>query len=672
MNGRKLGNRYEVLEKIGGGGMAIVYRAKDTLLNRFVSIKVLRAHFSTDDDFVRRFQREAQAAASLSHPNVVNIYDVGIEGEDYYIVMEYIDGLTLKEVIQDRAPLPVSEAIDIAKQICSALGHAHENNIVHRDIKPHNILIGKDGRVKVTDFGIARAITSNTITQDGSVLGSVHYFSPEQARGGITDVKSDIYSLGVVLYEMVTGELPFSGESPISVALKHLQDQFVEPRQLNPNLPQSVENIILKSLAKDPSVRYPSAREMYRDLEKALLYPNVPKFITPPFNDQRTLQMPAVGLRDMEASAPHGEPHNQDNTVVTPPPAAKGGDMHHASTEAAHENAPKKKRKFWRPVIWLAVIFLLLGLGAVTAYTLVTTYMGEEDVKMPDVVGKPYEEALKDISKAGLDINNVTKVEETSDEFDPGLVSKQDQYPGKTIKANREITLTVSKGKEKVEMPNLARMSKEDATKLLTQLGLQAGNVKTVEKESSDDVPGTVIDQDPAAEATIDQSATVTLTIAKQPAKVTLPNLKDLTLDEAKKKLDDVGLKVGAVYNKFDEAVKKDHVIGTNPYAAGDEVQKGGTVDIVLSNGPSPEPEQTGPVKKTVTVNVKHPKPGTEVQVKIVRTDSRGVTDVVPGDNITADKNYQVEVLLEKDTMGSIEVYIDGKKAETIPVPYES
>lgn len=681
MIGRKLGNRYEVIEKIGGGGMAVVYRAKDTLLNRHVSIKLLRAQFSTDDDFVRRFQREAQAAASLSHPNVVNIYDVGVEGEDYYIVMEFIDGLTLKEVIQDRAPLPVSEAIDIAKQICSALGHAHENNIVHRDIKPHNILIGKDGRVKVTDFGIARAITSNTITQDGSVLGSVHYFSPEQARGGITDVKSDIYSLGVVLYEMVTGELPFSGESPISVALKHLQDHFVEPRQINPALPQSVENIILKSLVKDPDVRYPSARELNRDLEKALLYPNVPKFKTPAFDDQRTLQMPAAGLRDMEASNGHGNGHaaNRDHTVVHRPASAGGMPPAQDGYGAANTQQPgqtdekKNNRKFWRPVVWLAVIFLLLGLGAVTAYTLVTTYMGEEDVVMPEVVGMTYDEALKEISNAGLDINNVTKLNEDdkdkNKEFKPGQVTRQDQYPGKTIKANREITLWVSTGAEKIEMPTLRRMSKEEAVKLLTQQGIPLENIKFEEKETTENVPGTVLSQDPAPEVTIEQNTKVTLTLAKEPPKVSMPNLKNVPYEDAKKRLEDMGLKVGVVYNKIDENVKKGHVISTNP-EAGAETQKGGVVDMVVSIGPSDPEEPSGPIKKTVTVSVKHPNPGTEVQVKIVRTDHRGVNDVVPGDNISADKSYQVEVLLEEDEIGSIEIYLDGKKADTIPVPY--
>jgi serine/threonine protein kinase/beta-lactam-binding protein with PASTA domain len=649
--GRKLGDRYEVIERIGGGGMAVVYRALDTLLNRYVSIKVLHAQFSTDEEFVRRFRREAQAAASLSHPNVVNIYDVGREGEDYYIVMEFVDGLTLKEVIQDRAPLPVQEAIDIAKQICSALGHAHENNIVHRDIKPHNILIGKDGRVKVTDFGIARAITSNTITQDGSVLGSVHYFSPEQARGGLTDVKSDIYSLGVVLYEMLTGELPFSGETPISVALKHLQDHFVEPRQINPSLPQSVENIILKSLAKDPGVRYQSAREMARDLEKALLYPNVPKFTPPLFDEQKTIQVPAVGLRSAKTAPPASE--TAHSAEVNKPPAP--GD----------KEDEKKKKNFWRPVIWLFAIFVLLGVGAVTAYTLVTNYMGEEDVVMPDVVGKTYDEAVKDLLNAGLDINNISKEEVFHDEEPAGIVVDQDQYPGKTIKANREVTLTVSKGPEKMEMPKVTGLSKDKALEELRKEGVNQDNVSFEEKEERDTAAGTVLSQNPATGVTIDKDTKIVLTIAKEIEKAKMPQLSGLTVEDAKAKLNEAGFKAGEVLHQYSNEIAAGKVIGTSPsYTPGTELAKGETISLVVSQGPKDEPK-----RKTYDVQVPVEE-GEKKKVKIVRNDSQG-SAVVVDETIESTKSYKVEVIVKKDEIASIKVYLDGKEEKTIPVPYE-
>lgn len=271
MKGKQLGGRYEILDRVGGGGMAIVYKALDILLHRHVAVKILRLQYVHDEEFIERFRREAQAAASLSHSNIVSIYDVGQEEEIHYIVMEYIEGTTLNDLIKDKAPLQVEEAIRIASQICEALEHAHHNQIIHRDIKPHNILIGKNGRVKVTDFGIARAVTSSTITQTGSVMGSVHYFSPEHAKGTFTGEQSDLYSLGIVMYQMLTGKLPFIGESPISVALKHLQENVEDPRLVNPLIPQSVENVILRAVRKDPSDRYSSASQMLEDLESCLL-----------------------------------------------------------------------------------------------------------------------------------------------------------------------------------------------------------------------------------------------------------------------------------------------------------------------------------------------------------------------------------------------------------------
>lgn len=270
MEGKKLGGRYEIVSRVGGGGMAVVYKAKDLLLNRFVAIKVLNESLSNDSEFIRRFSREAQAAASLSHPNIVNVYDVGRDGYTHYIVMELVEGPTLKQYIQERGPLPVEEAAHIAMQICDGLAHAHENQIVHRDIKPHNILLGANGRVKVTDFGIARAASSSTITQTGSVMGSVHYFSPEQARGGVIGEKSDIYSLGIVFYEMLTGQLPFDGDSAISIALKHLQDPVEDPRNLNGEIPDNVASIVMRAMEKDPSMRYTSAAAMMQDISYAV------------------------------------------------------------------------------------------------------------------------------------------------------------------------------------------------------------------------------------------------------------------------------------------------------------------------------------------------------------------------------------------------------------------
>ncbi|MBP1759434.1 MAG: serine/threonine protein kinase, partial [Firmicutes bacterium] len=260
------GERYEVLEKIGAGGMAIVYKAKDLLLNRVVTIKVLREQFVTDEDFIRRFRREAQSAASLSHPNIVSIYDVGKDGDTEYIVMEYVEGRNLKEIIREYAPLSTEQSINLARQITGAIQNAHENHIIHRDIKPHNILVTADGHAKVTDFGIARAVSSATVTHTGDIVGSVHYLSPEQAKGIQSNEQSDIYSLGIVLYELLTGKVPYDGETPIAIALKHLQQEPVPPSKLNPRIGKELEGVIMRAIAKSPEQRYLSAKELVEDL----------------------------------------------------------------------------------------------------------------------------------------------------------------------------------------------------------------------------------------------------------------------------------------------------------------------------------------------------------------------------------------------------------------------
>ncbi len=345
MIGKQLGGRYEILGRVGGGGMAIVYKGLDILLHRHVAVKVLRQQYVHDEEFIQRFRREAQAAASLSHPNVVSIYDVGQEEDIHYIVMEYVEGTTLNEQIKEKAPLQVEEAVHIASQICDALDHAHHNQIIHRDIKPHNILIGKNGRVKVTDFGIARAVTSSTITQTGSVVGSVHYFSPEHAKGTPTGEQSDLYSLGIVMYQMLTGRLPFLGESPISVALKHLQEDVEEPRKVNPLIPQSVENIILRAMRKSTSERYRSAKDMLSDLESCLLphrrnEPKVNFLDDDELDEEKTRVMPA--LRPGQYAVVEDEDDPQPRVKETAP--------------------PEKKQKGWvKPLVWFVVLMALVG-----------------------------------------------------------------------------------------------------------------------------------------------------------------------------------------------------------------------------------------------------------------------------------------------------------------------
>ena len=355
LEGRLIGNRYEILEKIGTGGMAIVYKARDHVLNRNVAVKVLKEEFTTDAEFVKRFNIEAQSAASLTHSNIVSIYDVGSEGEIHYIVMELVQGKTLKEIITDGGILPWKWTVNIAIQIASALEVAHRNNIVHRDIKPHNIIITEDGTAKVTDFGIAKAVSNSTITSFGATIGSVHYFSPEHARGGYTDAKSDIYSLGVVMYEMLTGKVPFDADTPVSVALKHMQEKPVEPKKINNTIPDSVNKIIIKAMQKEPNLRYNSATEMLTDLREAIKNPNGNFVVMNQMNSDESTQK--------------------------------------VSIDANKEKRTKKKMKKWVKVLIALLICILVFVGAMFGTVKLLTGNRVKQVKVPSLVGMTLDEA---------------------------------------------------------------------------------------------------------------------------------------------------------------------------------------------------------------------------------------------------------------------------------------
>lgn len=329
IKGRRLSGRYKILDMIGGGGMANVYLAHDMILDRDVAVKVLRMDFAEDEEFIRRFHREAQSATSLAHPNIVSIYDVGEEDSIYYIVMEYVDGQTLKQYIQQNSPIRIDDSLEIMKQLTSAISHAHQNHIIHRDIKPHNILIDRHGNVKITDFGIAMALSATSITQTNSVLGSVHYLSPEQARGGMANRKSDIYSLGIVMFELLTGRLPFSGESAVSIALKHLQSETPSLKRWNPSIPQSVENIVLKATAKDPFHRYDSVEDMEEDISTALEPERLheEKFMVP-IDDDATKAIPVITddrpYQSMDETLVHAkDPKGDTQPVAKPLPEKK-------------------------------------------------------------------------------------------------------------------------------------------------------------------------------------------------------------------------------------------------------------------------------------------------------------------------------------------------------------
>ncbi|RUS46480.1 Stk1 family PASTA domain-containing Ser/Thr kinase [Cohnella sp. AR92] len=647
MIGHTLGGRYELLDRVGGGGMALVYKARDILLNRFVAVKVLRQQFMHDEDFVRRFRREAQAAASLSHPNIVSIYDVGQEADTHYIIMEFIDGNNLNEIIRDRAPLQVEEAVRIAAQIADALDHAHHNQIIHRDIKPHNILIGKNGRVKVTDFGIARAVTTSTITQTGSVLGSVHYFSPEHAKGVSTGEKSDIYSLGIVLYQMLTGRLPFLGESPISVALKHLQDPFERPKQVNPHIPQSVENIILKAMRKNPHERYPTAKLMLQDLETCLL----PQRLHEP-----PIQFPSDSDED-----------DGEQTRVIPalkPDMRMSGEETIVKKDEKWDEAEDRKRRWVAPTVFAVVAVLLIGI-LIWAVMALKGQLSPKDVEIPLVVGKHYEDAKAELLAAGLNVLEPYP-EEPSPDVPAGDVIKQDKQDMK-VKEGATITLTVSTGPELSAMPTLTDISYEDAVAQLNDLGITEDRItkKPVNDKSE---AGTVLKQEPASGENFDpKTVTVTLTVSEGLAPFPMPNLIGSTLDEAKVTIlqNDLVLQDADIHYEANYTTKG-KIFKQYPAEQGEMVTAGDKIQIWISSGYPADSKQ-----RTYNVYVSPALEGETSTIVIKISDARG-DDIEWGTKkIKTSQTYPVTLVLAPNTNGKISIYRNGDLIDEEPIPYE-
>lgn len=555
---RILDQRYELEELIGGGGMADVYKARDCLLNRPVAVKILHEEFKQDKEFVDKFQREAQAAARLSHPNIVNIYDVGVADGDHYIVMEYVPGRTLKDRIRQEGHLSVSESLRVAREIAEALAHAYANNLVHCDIKPHNILMMADGHAKVADFGIARAVTESTMTYSGNVIGSVHYFSPEQAKGTMITPKSDVYSLGVVLYEMLTGKLPFTGDNPVSIAVKHLQEEPVPVRQIDPAIPPVVEAIVSKAMSKDPAMR-PTSAELVQDISQA----------------ERMLM---AGSQPMPQMAPMAQ--DPDATQVLPrvqptqqtiPPRRAPQDEGYEEDESEKEKSIFKSKKF---IAGLLVV-LLAGffVGAFMSYG---KFWSTAEVTVPDVTGKQMTLARQILEDKKLRVN----VAETYNADVPaGQVVSQNPTAGSKVKEQRLVTIYVSKGGEEIEMPDLTGLSKSDAEAQLKKMGLKLGSV--YEKYSNEEA-GTVIKQDPKAGTKISRGQTVDITVSKgkQSHKVSVPDVTGVSLDAAKAALQSRGLRVGSV-SKQESRQAAGTVVNQSP--ASGEVEEGSSISLVIA-----------------------------------------------------------------------------------------
>ena len=560
--GRVIGNRYEIIEKIGEGGMATVYKAKCNILKRYVAVKVLRDEFTTDEEFIKRFNTEAQAAASLTHPNIVSIYDVGHEENIYYIVMELVQGKTLKEIINVDGALPWKWALNVSIQVASALEMAHKNNIVHRDIKPHNIIITEDGIAKVTDFGIAKAVSNSTITAFGTTIGSVHYFSPEHARGGYTDAKSDLYSLGVVMYEMLTGRVPFDADTPVSIALKHMQEKPIEPIKLNPTIPYAVNKIIMKAMEKDPNERYQSATEMLKDLSMALKNPEGDFVEQKDFTNQYTQRIPTLGEQEY----------------------IKNDKIEDDEEQEEPKNKMSKKKKIIITIAIILGIILIPIIGFFGTKALMDAGV-PKDVDLPNLVGKTLEEANKEIE--GTDIT-LEQTEEFNADVEAGKIISQDPpyVNGYTVKENSTIKIVISKGTEKAVVENVKGKTYEEAVQILEKANLK---VERVDQTSQTVEAGIVIDQEPGEDEEVNAGDTVKLYVSSGTGieQVEVENVVGKTEEEATSILTKAGLKVNVGY-KEDSSEATDIVLSQD-VTAGEKVDEGTTVTIVVNTYRKPQ-----------------------------------------------------------------------------------
>ena len=533
--GQLINERYEIVKSIGEGGMANVYLAKDIILDRKVAIKVLRGDLANDEKFIRRFQREALSASSLSHPNIVEMYDVGEDSGNYYIVMEYVEGRTLKQLLKKRGNLTVSEAVDIMIQLTDGIAHAHDSYIIHRDLKPQNIMIEEDGRIKITDFGIAMALNSTQLTQTNSVMGSVHYLPPEQANGKGSTIKCDIYSMGILFYELLTGILPFKGDNAVEIALKHMKDPLPSVRKQNPSVPQSVENIILKATAKNPKNRYNDVKEMYNDLKKCLNEEELNQ-------DRYVYPFPEHEIDDTKTIP----------TIKREQKTKKQEDLE--NTEDIVKEIPKQKnnKMKWLIIILSSICGLLL-LGLIIFLFVLPSSEKTDTVQVPDVSGMKVADAEQVLIDAGFEVNEKTE-QIPSNEYEKGLIVKTDPAAGRNIKKGKEITLYESTGSETYKIENYVGKNYIEVQTLLENMYKLKVKIEKKETTITEDMnEQQVIAQDPAAGTEVKEGDSITLYIPEVVEQY--PNFKDeeYTLDEVKAFADKYKLKLTIAYEETDK-----------------------------------------------------------------------------------------------------------------------
>lgn len=648
--GMLLGGRYEIIEKIGSGGMAMVYKAKCRLLQRFVAVKVLRAEYKGDQEFIKRFDVEAQAAASLTHPNIVSIYDTGRDGEMHYIVMEYVEGITLKQYIAKHGQLDWQNAVRIASQICSALDCAHKNHIIHHDIKPHNILMTGGEVAKVTDFGIARAASSSTMVVSSSTIGSVHYFAPEQARGGYTDEKSDIYSVGIVLYEMLTGKVPFDGDSAVAVALMHVQNTAISPRLINIDVTENVERIVMKAMAKEPRNRYQCASDMLKDLTAVL-------------ENRR------VSVVDQEETIvlKHAETSDIKNSQKQ---RAKNVDKGKDTGISTGKKEKKRMSTAEKVGMWIAIALVAVILGGATWLMLDWTGIwGRQnarpnEIEVPYIEGMDIEEARRLYKDKGITLSIIEEKEDT--EREKGEIISQRTQAGNIVKTPVTIMVIVSSGNSMVKVPNLGNMDRRTAEKMLADLQLTS----VIVYESSDVVPkDAVIRQEPSPDVQIKKGESVRVYISDTgEGTIKTPSVVGKTLISAKTLIENSSLTLGTV-SELESDKPVGTVIDQSP-EEGMKLPRKGAVNLVISKGPKPTQSPTptpsaapppGQTKtQTITIPLSQEKATTHI--KIISND------IVKHDQIH-NKTEGVATIPIEGTSGSgemkVSIYIDGVLKET-------
>lgn len=566
MISKVLNNRYEIIELIGRGGMAYVYKAKDRKLNRYVAVKVLREEYTENEQFIKKFDRESQAAAGLSHPNIVSVYDVGVEGDIYYIIMEYVDGITLKQYLNKKGHLDYKEATRFIIDVAAALKCAHEHKIIHRDIKPHNILLTRDLVPKVADFGIARAITSSTVTMTNQTMGSVHYISPEQARGGFVDERSDLYSLGIMYYELLTGQLPFDEENTVTIAIKHIQEELVPPKEILPDIPASVNDIVVKLTHKKPEDRYQNMDELIDDLEKIMVDANAAVGDNGSAVSDETQIIGDEGLFKIEpVTGPIESGYHEDDEE---------------EDDLAQAQRKKKKK--------IIAFSIAGGILAIILIVILMNTLTTKAVMVPNIKNMTQEQATQELEKAGLKLEVENQV--YSSDVESGKIVSQNPEEGREMKKGQTVKVTVSKGTQNVTVPKVIGLSEAEATAAIDKLKL----VKNVKREYNSDVAtGIVYSVDPGEGVSVAEGTSITLYVSKGQDLVTVPGIVGLSESAAEAQIEDSGLSVGRVTTSESDTVSAGLVISQSP-TEGTQTERGTSINFVVSSGkPTPSPTPT-------------------------------------------------------------------------------